>query len=350
MQATQRSRHSTDFAHLALLMMAEEDIDPTPTNYAVWYSYASKANPELKRILDDLIDKKELSAELCADIYEKFLAPVDTSAQVNSVADKLQSEMGSAISLIGQAGQDAARYGTALGSAGKEIEKAENAHHLSDVVSQLLSDTRSTINQTRAIENQLFEAMAEIQKLKSELEAAQSEANMDALTGLANRKKFDTMLARGTKESVENNTPLSLLIVDVDHFKKFNDNFGHQVGDQVLKLLGAILKNNVKGQDTAARYGGEEFAVILPNTTLDNALKLAETIRVQVAGKSIVQRNSGEKLGQITVSIGAAQFVRDEPMEQVIQRADQALYCAKGMGRNRVISDLDVRKAAASSA
>lgn len=350
MKSAQGSEQTNEFAKFALLMMEEENIDPTPQNYAVWYSYASKANPKLERILDTHLDKKTLTGELCADIFAKFLAPVDKTAQVGALADKLEAEMGTAISLIDRAGQDAARYGEALESAGDEIENTKSDHDLSRVVGRLLSETRSAVDQTRAVEGQLSQAAAEIQQLRKELETAQTEANVDALTGLANRKNFDSMLARGTEEAKKDNHPLSLLVLDVDHFKKFNDTYGHQVGDQVLKLLGAVLKNNVKGQDTAARYGGEEFAVILPNTSLDNALKVAETIRVQVAGKSVVQRNSGEKLGQITISIGVAQYLRGEPMEQVIHRADQALYCAKGTGRNRVVSERELKKATASVA
>jgi len=350
MKSAQGSEQTNEFAKFALLMMEEENIDPTPQNYAVWYTYASQANPELKRTLDTHIDKKSLTAELCADIFAKFLAPVDKTAQVGALADKLEAEMGTAISLIDKAGHDAARYGEALESAGDEIENTKSDHDLSKVVGRLLSETRSAVDRTRAVEGQLSQASAEIQQLREELETAQTEANVDALTGLANRKNFDTMLARGTEEAKKDNHPLSLLVLDVDHFKKFNDTYGHQVGDQVLKLLGVVLKSNVKGQDTAARYGGEEFAVILPNTSLDNALKLAETIRVQVAGKSVVQRNSGEKLGQITISIGVAQYLRGEPMEQVIRRADQALYCAKGTGRNRVVSERELKKAAASVA
>lgn len=350
MKSAHSSKQSTSFAEFALLMMEEENIDPTPQNYAVWYSYASKANPELMRTLDTHLDKKSLTGELCADIFAKFLAPVDKTAQVGALADKLEAEMGTAISLIERAGQDAARYGETLESAGDEIENTKSEDDLSRVVGRLVSETRSVVDQTRAVEDRLSQAAAEVQQLRKELETAQTEANEDALTGLANRKNFDTMLARGTEESKKGNHPLSLLVLDVDHFKKFNDTYGHQVGDQVLKLLGAVLTSNVKGQDTAARYGGEEFAVILPNTSLDNALKLAETIRVQVAGKSVVQRNSGEKLGQITISIGAAQYVRGEPMEQVIHRADQALYRAKGTGRNRVVSERELRKAAVSVA
>jgi len=350
MKSAQGSEQTNEFAKFALLMMEEENIDPTPQNYAVWYTYASQANPELKRTLDTHLDKKSLTGELCADIFAKFLAPVDKTAQVGALADKLEAEMGSAISLIDRAGQDAARYGKALESAGDEIENTKSDHDLSKVVGRLLSETRSAVDRTRAVEDQLSQASGEIQQLRKELETAQTEANVDALTGLANRKNFDSMLARGTEEAKKDNHPLSLLVLDVDHFKKFNDTYGHQVGDQVLKLLGAVLKNNVKGQDTAARYGGEEFAVILPNTSLDNALKVAETIRVQVAGKSVVQRNSGEKLGQITISIGVAQYVRGETMEQVIHRADQALYCAKGTGRNRVVSERELRKTAISAA
>jgi len=346
MKSAQGPEQTNEFAKFALLMMEEENIDPTPQNYAVWYTYASKANPELKRTLDDHLDQKSLTGELCAEIFAKFLAPVDKTAQVGALAGKLETEVGTAVSLIDRAGQDAARYGDVLENAGGEIENTKTDQDLLNVVDRLLSETRCAVDQTRAVEDQLSQAAGEIQQLRKALETAQTEANVDALTGLANRKNFDTMLARGTEEAKKSNHPLSLLVLDVDHFKKFNDTYGHQVGDQVLKLLGAVLKSNVKGQDTAARYGGEEFAVVLPNTSLDNASKLAETIRVQVAGKSIVQRNSREKLGQITISIGVAQYVPGEPMEQVIRRADQALYCAKGNGRNRVVSEQEIRKAA----
>ena len=131
---------------------------------------------------------------------------------------------------------------------------------------------------------------------------------------------------------------MSLLIIDIDYFKKFNDTFGHQIGDQVLKLLAQTLTSSIKGQDLAARFGGEEFCVILPGTGVDNAVKLAEIIRNKVGKKQVKNRKTGESMGQITVSVGVAEFSYGEPLSQLILRADEAMYTAKRTGRNRVVS------------
>jgi len=136
--------------------------------------------------------------------------------------------------------------------------------------------------------------------------------------------------------------------LDLDHFKQVNDAYGHNIGDQVLKLMGVILKETLKGQDTAARYGGEEFAVVLPKTQIGNAIKLAEHIRQRLAKKEMVNRKTGDNLGSITVSVGVAAFDSREQPAELIERADRALYAAKNGGRNRVVSEqeLKVRKLA----
>ena len=131
-------------------------------------------------------------------------------------------------------------------------------------------------------------------------------------------------------------------MLDIDFFKKFNDNFGHQLGDQVLKLLGVILTDGIKGQDTAARYGGEEFVVILPKTLLIDAMGLANNIREKLESRAIVNKVTGKKLGAITMSIGVSQYVYGEPLAQLIHRADRALYAAKHAGRNQVLSEKDL--------
>ena len=122
------------------------------------------------------------------------------------------------------------------------------------------------------------------------------------------------------------------------------------LGDQVLRLVAQCLKANTKGRDTAARYGGEEFAVILPHTSIENAIKLAEQIRRAVESKKIVKRSTGETLGSITMSLGVAKFVPGEPIGDVVSRADQCLYAAKRAGRNRVMSEWAVDVAEAKSA
>jgi diguanylate cyclase len=158
----------------------------------------------------------------------------------------------------------------------------------------------------------------------------------DALTGIANRKAFDMRLLQAAAETSEENQPLCLLIVDIDFFKKFNDTHGHQAGDQIIRLVAQTFKKGLKGQDTAARYGGEEFALILPNTSMDNALRVAEMLRRTVEHKEVINRANQEKLGQITISVGVAQYRAGESLESFIERADAALYRAKQNGRNRV--------------
>ena len=137
-------------------------------------------------------------------------------------------------------------------------------------------------------------------------------------------------------------------MTDVDHFKHFNDSYGHLTGDQVLRLVAMSVKQNVKGQDIAARYGGEEFAVVLPNTVLRSAITVAEHIRRAVMTKELMKRSTGENLGRITVSIGVAALRPGETPQALIERADGCLYAAKRAGRNRVISEADPEVAQAS--
>ena len=153
-------------------------------------------------------------------------------------------------------------------------------------------------------------------------------------------------MRRAITKAMEEGADLCLIMMDIDHFKNFNDTYGHQVGDQVLKLLANTLKEGTKGQDTAARYGGEEFAIILPLTDLDGAFRLADNLRKTISSKELRNRTTNEKLGQITVSAGLAQFDMGEPINQFIARADEALYMAKHAGRNRVVSQVELEQTA----
>ncbi len=130
--------------------------------------------------------------------------------------------------------------------------------------------------------------------------------------------------------------PLCLLMADIDFFKRFNDTHGHPIGDQVLKLVARTLTETLKGRDTPARFGGEEFAVILPQTVLESAVIVAEQIRVRVASRVIKRRDTQQQLGSITLSIGVTQYRPGDTIADLVQRADEALYAAKGAGRNRV--------------
>jgi diguanylate cyclase len=133
------------------------------------------------------------------------------------------------------------------------------------------------------------------------------------------------------------NSPLSLIMADIDHFKKINDNFGHLIGDEILRLVASTISQNVKGRDIVARYGGEEFAVILPDTTLDNALIIALQIKQKLETQKWILRQRKEAIGNITASFGVAQYLQGEKKAKFLQRADEMLYEAKNAGRNRVV-------------
>jgi diguanylate cyclase len=204
-------------------------------------------------------------------------------------------------------------------------------------------------NNTR-LENSLKASKQEINQLQVNLEAVRNESLTDPLTSLANRKYFDQALEKFIFQGASSGDPMALLLTDIDHFKAFNDTFGHLTGDQVLRLVAIAVKQNVKGQDIAARYGGEEFAIILPGTTLRSALTVADQVRRAVMTKELMKRSTGEHLGRVTVSIGVAALRQGDTAQSLIERADNCLYAAKRCGRNRVMCETDPEVASASTA
>jgi len=169
--------------------------------------------------------------------------------------------------------------------------------------------------------------------------ALQSLAVRDSLTGLANRRCFDDKLGAEWLHGLREHTPLSLLLVDVDHFKLYNDTYGHQKGDGCLKEVAAVMGDQVfRPTDLAARYGGEEFAVVMPTTDLDGALHVAERIREEVFALAL-PHGASSTCDRVTLSIGAASVVPspDQGVDDLISAADAALYRAKHAGRNRVM-------------
>jgi diguanylate cyclase len=182
----------------------------------------------------------------------------------------------------------------------------------------------------------------DIEALQRDLDDVRREALLDPLTKIYNRKAFDDGLGRAVGRARETGGHLCLLLVDIDYFKRFNDTWGHQTGDQVLRLVAMTLKSNIKGKDIAARYGGEEFAAILPDTDLEGAVTLADNIRRAIQAKELLKRSTNEKLGRVTASFGVATYRPGDTPSSLIERADRCLYAAKHQGRNKVISETDL--------
>ncbi len=333
-----------DYARNALEQMVAHNVPATPNNFMVWYTHASGREPDLSRMISILEDNNQDFTELVnGDLYMKFFTTEVEGQTLHETTNRIEEELQRILSYVGNAGDDAAKYGETLASAKGDLLGATDMSGLKSAVTKLVTDTRKMEEINQALESQLAESTDEIGQLRDDLEDMRREALTDALTGIANRKLFDMELRRHARDAMEAGEPLSLLMLDIDHFKTFNDTYGHQTGDEVLKLLANTMGKAVKGDDIPARYGGEEFAVILPLTDLDGAVHVAENIRHRITNKKLVNRATDQDLGRITVSIGAALFEFGEPLGELIKRADQALYMAKGKGRDRVVSQADLQ-------
>ena len=338
-------------AKTALALMGECDVIPTPDNFELFYAYASGDNPAIARIVGDMIAaKKAFTPAILTEIRKRCLTTARAQNTMDSVGANMTNALAAALAKVEAAGKDASDYSRTLSAATGELKGGQTPAELQKVLTTLRSATGEMETRAKSLESELQKSSAEIAQLKAQLDDVRKESLTDALTGIANRKAFDHELQAAIDEALKNDEPMALFMCDIDRFKQFNDTWGHQTGDQVLRLVGNCLSENVKGRDTAARYGGEEFAVILRKAALANAIKLAEQIRTGVESKKLVKKSTGDILGKITISIGVAEFAKGETPASLIQRADACLYRAKNSGRNCVIGENDPRFTAQTNA
>jgi diguanylate cyclase len=203
------------------------------------------------------------------------------------------------------------------------------------MVDNLTDATQRVQRENQALEDRLADTTAEVARLRKHLEAVRREAMTDGLTNLANRKAFDEALERALQAADVSGEPVTLAVLDIDHFKAFNDTWGHQTGDQVIRYVAGVIGRAGPEPRTAARYGGEEFALILPGEDIGAALVILEKIREEVGSRVLKRRSTNQDLGMVTVSVGLAERMPGEPQGSLIERADAALYASKRSGRNR---------------
>lgn len=332
---------ATQHAATAIAEMAMRDISPTPGNFCVWYNYLAGTTPALKQDLEILIAKsKVISGSQMQALFDKYFRENNSTENLQSSGDELQATLLDVIKQVGQAGLDANAFGATLSKASGSLGEAKiDAKGVRELVGEVLAATKLMSQKNQALEAQLKASSARMSVLQSRLETARREALTDALTGVGNRKSFDIALQFRAHQAAEQKSDLTLMLLDIDHFKKFNDDFGHRVGDQVLKIVGAKLKASVVGADAAARYGGEEFALLMPQTRLPDALDRADRLRISLGSHYLKNRSTGQSYGTVTVSAGVARYRPGEQLEEFVNRADQALYKAKSEGRNRVIAE-----------
>jgi diguanylate cyclase len=333
---------ATAFADIALGQMKALRQNATPRNYEIWYAYASGYHPALNQQINAILKAKgSISEADLVQIYEKHLSPSRLTERIDQVGVQVKGEIDQVMAMIDAALGSATSYTESLAGATEKLGQSKDRDGVRAIIESLVQTTRTMEISNRQLEERLNASKQEINELQENLEAVRTESLTDPLTQLANRKFFDITLEKAIAEAFERNEPLSLMLTDIDHFKAFNDNFGHLTGDQVLRLVAMSVRHNVKGKDTAARYGGEEFAVILPNTVLRAAVTVAEHIRRAVMAKELMKRSTGEHLGRMTISIGVATVRAGDTGQSLIERADTSLYAAKRHGRNRVMCETD---------
>jgi len=336
MNVTESMEDTARYVRLVLPLMSKHGIPITPRNYTTWYYYVSGKNKELRETIDSLLENNEpCSQETNEEIYKRFFIGKEEST-LDEIRDKLQQTLTVVFGELKElSGQTQEYESTTLKSVDKLTEDM-SVQDIKNVLDEVIAATKKIRSSGEMTHQRLEETTKSLQVLKKDFEDAKTELLQDFLTGVMNRKGFDETLAKSVSSATGN---LCLLMIDIDHFKKFNDKHGHIVGDEVLKFVAKNVRKIVRGNDSIARIGGEEFAVILPKTPLLGAVTVAENARASISRLKLERKGKSEKLETITVSIGVSQYKQGESLEDFVNRADQALYFAKNSGRNRVSTE-----------
>ncbi|MFZ5703905.1 MAG: diguanylate cyclase domain-containing protein [Pseudomonadota bacterium] len=310
-------------------------LDPTPTNYDLGYQYLGGHDPAVVAAVDAAIAQDGFLRHDVAQQIVESTANTVSSELLEKLIDQAHQSMLLAASLVGQSRSDASAYGNALdrGAAALDAggEPATRALEL------MLDLTRTMIGKTQDAERRLAEMGSQMASLQDDLAEAQAVAESDPLTGLANRRAFQSRLARAMAQATQEGTPLSVAFCDIDHFKKINDNFGHDTGDRILKMVADALVDGAGEDAFVGRFGGEEFLVLFDGIMGRRAAMRIDEIRDELSGRHLVSKTTGEPLGTVTFSAGIAQLQTGEDEGDMLRRADEALYAAKNAGRNRVL-------------
>jgi diguanylate cyclase len=339
----QEFKRALAYANSALDLLKRATIPPYPQFYELLYTYATGVNPSLNARINAIFREGDPTVDLAERLYNEFLKAQDANERISNVSERMSKRIAAVHDAIDTAMTTANAYSGTLQIAAGDLAQDLDGEALRRLARQLLSETRRMQDANHQLEQKLEASRDDIQQLQRDLDDVRREATLDPLTKIFNRKHFDEGLLRALAEARRTGQALSLMLIDIDYFKQFNDNWGHQTGDQVLRLVAMTLKSNLKGKDIAARYGGEEFAAILPETDLEGAVILADNIRKAVQAKELLKRSTNEKLGRITASFGVASYRPTDTPSSLIERADRCLYAAKHAGRNKVVSENELK-------
>lgn len=327
------------WAKQAMDKLEQDGLDPTPDNFAVYYAYFSDNNPNLKMAMGALLEQYEkLNQKQCTELYLAHMSLEAENRVLQTTTSSIEDEIKRVMGVITESATESASYHETLNDFSGQLKATESLEQIRAAVARVADETHVMAQQNQRLQAQLALSTQELTEMRYNLDEVRKASLSDPLTDIGNRKYFSNELARVIAEAEDSGAPLSMLMADIDRFKKFNDTYGHLIGDEVLKLVAKTLVENLKGRDIIARYGGEEFVILLPQTTVEDAEKVANQLRTILGTKQVKRRRTNETLGIVTISIGATQYQPNEESDTMIARADAALYDAKQTGRNKVMT------------
>ncbi len=338
-----RGANGRTLAHETIELMGMHEVAATAANYEVWLAHKTGLRADLSHEIEARIARGEpFTDDVNDDLFERYFANTRLSAHMVETSESIARELAEVVSTLRDAGAQTGSYASALQDAAASIENDADPSKLRTVIAHLAASTREMATNNRQLSEQMELSSRQVESLQTALHNVKVEALTDGLTGLANRRLFDETLKTRAAQAQADGASLCLLMCDIDHFKRFNDNWGHQVGDQVIRFIASVLRHHATGDFLAARYGGEEFAIILPRTHLAQALEIGAAVHRAVSSKRLSRRSTGETIGAVTISVGIAEQRAGETLASLISRADACLYASKRGGRNRITTDANL--------
>lgn len=341
--STTTSAESPAFAlaRQALALVGEHQTPPSPKVYEVWYRYVEGSNESITQQLNHAIKQSgSVTVELLEQLYDQFCTPQDSAN--DRVSLELSKELVRLQGMITNQRSAGQSFNSSISSANEAIT-AESDMTPTDIarhIGNLVQNNQSMQSQLSEMDSRLQESQSQVANLRKDLVDSQKTMMTDPLTGLGNRRFFDTLMNRAVSEDREASN-VFLLLIDLDEFKEINDTFGHSAGDQVLRFV-ASETAKFRSDVSMARYGGDEFAVFLNTNNVEEATEFADQIRKFFSTNSLRLARSKESLGRIRLSIGVARLRPDDDASSWFDRADGLLYRAKESGRNCVMVERSV--------
>lgn len=326
--------------HKAIDGVIERALSASPQNYELWLHYQNNWTPGLREEIETIITETGCLTERNIEtMYDKFFNASKLNTYVVQTGAKLASELAAALQILRQAGHRTEAFSESLNDAAVALEDDRlDPPKLMDLITSLSKATEEMSRENTELSRRLEISSSEVSELRAHLQSVRKEALTDPLTGVANRKQFDNTLRFRIQESRNLGYPLTLAICDIDHFKSFNDTWGHQTGDQVIRFVASTLERLALEDHLVSRYGGEEFAIIMPRISVQEAIPVLERMRKAVEAKHLKRKSTNETLGNVTVSFGVSEMLASDSTVSLIQRSDDNLYVAKNSGRNRVVA------------